>query len=974
MITKISVYSEGATDQVLEPDMAYSHLWTTVRKDGTTEQLVTLFLDKANQIATRLKNNTASNTEENLSAQFLVGIGAVVIDVLPTVPKIKQQENEEVDEEMESGENEAVGEETGSEQVAAESDMAGDGAKRTSGRKCDEKEEDDGISKDMAGGSTKHTTVDKTVQKSDAKDDGISKDMAGGSTKHTTGSKRRKCDAKEKDDGISKDMAGGSTKHTAGSKRRKSDAKETDDGISKDMAGGSTKHTAGSKRRKSDAKETDDGISKDMAGGSTKHTTGSKRRKSEAKEKDDGISKDMTGGSTKHITGGKGRKGDAKEKEEVISKGMANESDITDDSILEVNREPKDKIVLNADIIEDIEPNEDEMTQDGASNESQSDDDNDVEPQDDSSGEDVDDAPRRSTRLQLRPRRRWTKGGESDSGMNKTKNVKTERITRKKTSAKKEKSVGSFACHVPLCSSTLSSRGILITHLKGQHGYDAEAAVIAAQEWHKPRRRGPSKKSMKSVNVNVTPFVCMMECELGFLSRGLLHTHLCTIHQFTEEQSDIEIAKEFGVISSTQLPDSVFYSCHVDVQFDGTGIQEEESELKPKLACPKCEKEFEHISQARSHFINDCTSNPLQCKLCGTHLESVRGYQNHMETHENEQKGVSFPCKTCGKVFYHKYPLTQHEKIHNPGFICDLCGKASPTKILFELHKNVKHTKEKKFTCSECPKVYYSKKGLLLHISFKHGKLSEVVACHICGKMVKKFSINNHLATVHNEDDSVKCPICNKEFKHQRYLDDHTKEVHGNGGGTQYPCTWPNCDKVFTRKRSLKRHLDVHNDVRRFTCSLCPKKFRSKAHLQNHMNWHGGIKPYKCPHCEKNFLTKGNLTKHLPTHDRKKSFGGVSNNYSKHILAVTPEVTPTEVSTKSKEILEGSSEVTPTEVSTNSNEILVVNSEVTPTEVSIKSEEILVVSSEVTPTSSVTSTTMQVVPISQYVFLKSMSS
>ena len=40
----------------------YLDLWNTVRKEGNAEQLISLFIDKANQIAPRLKDNAASKT------------------------------------------------------------------------------------------------------------------------------------------------------------------------------------------------------------------------------------------------------------------------------------------------------------------------------------------------------------------------------------------------------------------------------------------------------------------------------------------------------------------------------------------------------------------------------------------------------------------------------------------------------------------------------------------------------------------------------------------------------------------------------------------------------------------------------------------------------------------------------------------------------------------------------------------------
>ncbi|XP_072045470.1 zinc finger Y-chromosomal protein-like [Amphiura filiformis] len=441
---------------------------------------------------------------------------------------------------------------------------------------------------------------------------------------------------------------------------------------------------------------------------------------------------------------------------------------------------------------------------------------------------------------------------------------KTERKTENKTVAI-NKSAGYFACRVPLCTYNFSYRKVLMSHLKKNHDYDIEKATNTVQEWY---NNHPA--STRKLNVNTMPFVCTLCHNVGFPSRAWLHTHLCSMHQFTEEQSDIKIAKEYGVIKGKHLPDSLFYTSPIDVKSDGTDTTCEDDSVDPKPACPKCGQEFEHVSQARWHFESDCTSNPLQCKLCGTNLRTTKGYKRHMDTHENQQKGLQFPCQTCKKVFYNKHGLTQHETSHKPSFICDFCGEAFPIKTTLEFHLNSKHTKETKYACQECPKWYYTKKTLANHVHTVHGELGKLIPCHICGKMIIKGHLNGHVRNTHTQEDGVRCLICNKEFKRKLYLEDHMKEVHGNGGA-QYRCTWPNCNKEFTRKRTLKSHVDTHSgNNKRFACSMCDKRFRDKNHLHVHMNWHKGIRPYQCSHCEKRFLTNWNLKKHLVTHSRQR--------------------------------------------------------------------------------------------------------
>ena len=256
----------------------------------------------------------------------------------------------------------------------------------------------------------------------------------------------------------------------------------------------------------------------------------------------------------------------------------------------------------------------------------------------------------------------------------------------------------------------------------------------------------------------------------------------------------------------------------------------------------------------------------LVCDFCGKTLSTKRGYQRHVKCHTNKVEGVTYPCPECNRVFYDKFSLKYHETLHKPpGFMCDICGKSLTSKAILQRHMN-HHTKQAVFTCPKCPKFYYSAYSLKDHILKEHEGGNKLIACHICGEMKKQRAMQNHIQRVHPENNRVNCPHCNKDFKLQKYLDDHLVEVHQSGGGNLFRCTWPSCDKVFTRQRSLRTHLKVHNDVRPHVCTVCSKRFRTKRNLQNHTNWHNGVKPHQCEICGHRSLTKGNLKKHMEVH------------------------------------------------------------------------------------------------------------
>ena len=81
--------------------------------------------------------------------------------------------------------------------------------------------------------------------------------------------------------------------------------------------------------------------------------------------------------------------------------------------------------------------------------------------------------------------------------------------------------------------------------------------------------------------------------------------------------------------------------------------------------------------------------------------------------------------------------------------------------------------------------------------------------CEICDKEFKsKNSLKNHFNITHNLEKKYECNICQKDFNVQTALTSHVKIVHGNK--KHQKCD--SCDKSFSQARGLKKHIDsIHN-------------------------------------------------------------------------------------------------------------------------------------------------------------------
>ncbi|RWS31192.1 zinc finger protein 25-like protein [Leptotrombidium deliense] len=164
--------------------------------------------------------------------------------------------------------------------------------------------------------------------------------------------------------------------------------------------------------------------------------------------------------------------------------------------------------------------------------------------------------------------------------------------------------------------------------------------------------------------------------------------------------------------------------------------------------------------------------------------------------------------------------------------------------------------------------------------------------CGDCGlEFADMHSLVVHEVTAH-EDKGFRCHVCDKVFTRKYHLDRHLMLTPCSGQPPPaHPCEV--CGKVYTRKDNLREHLRVHaGEVTRkkkfkkarlqmhtryvhekdrpFECVQCSKKFTRKEDLNRHFVLHTGEKPHQCPTCFKRFAIKPSLKLHLLTHTKEE--------------------------------------------------------------------------------------------------------
>ena len=76
---------------------------------------------------------------------------------------------------------------------------------------------------------------------------------------------------------------------------------------------------------------------------------------------------------------------------------------------------------------------------------------------------------------------------------------------------------------------------------------------------------------------------------------------------------------------------------------------------------------------------------------------------------------------------------------------------------------------------------------------------------------------------------------------------------------------FPDCDKKFTSKFKLKRHILIHSQTKTFLCDVCHRAFRRKDHLRNHEKVHDpGKTIYTCTYdtCARTYNSVTSFRKH----------------------------------------------------------------------------------------------------------------
>ncbi|XP_072385195.1 histone H4 transcription factor-like [Diabrotica undecimpunctata] len=181
---------------------------------------------------------------------------------------------------------------------------------------------------------------------------------------------------------------------------------------------------------------------------------------------------------------------------------------------------------------------------------------------------------------------------------------------------------------------------------------------------------------------------------------------------------------------------------------------------------------------------------------------------------------------------------------------------STPTKLADHLRI---HTKEKCVGCATCARLFSSKTKFSDH---RKRQMSSALQCYQCSQCLKLFPTERLLRDhMRSHINHYKCTMCDMTCPKPSILAKHIRFKHISF--KPYKCT--ECDKSFVEQCNLKAHMKTHEEENPLKCYLCNFSCRSKVGLDSHyVKKHdsAGL-VYECHCCKKKFKRGTYLTKHL---------------------------------------------------------------------------------------------------------------
>ena len=204
---------------------------------------------------------------------------------------------------------------------------------------------------------------------------------------------------------------------------------------------------------------------------------------------------------------------------------------------------------------------------------------------------------------------------------------------------------------------------------------------------------------------------------------------------------------------------------------------------------------------------------------------------------DNHDKERPFHCVNCNAAFEEKNALSKHfETVEKNPLQCSICHAIFTRRGSLKNHKATVHEGNKPFQCATCKRCFITKEKLTGHIASVHEREKPFECLVCCFTFADKWRLKRHITAVHEGEKPFQCVICMASFTQNGSLKRHVDTVHESANTTKnrdtelnfltpsiavqvherknpykekIPLLCPICNTSFTRRGSLKRHIDT---------------------------------------------------------------------------------------------------------------------------------------------------------------------